>query len=159
VGQTELVERVFNIFPSEGLIKREEYGTLLVLCNSSHLTLQPRFCMNNESEFCCKDVSLQRQRQILIGEGNTYHGHTQYIPQESGSHKSGQIVQTFFDCLGYGRKLQSSTLSIPESSARADSETIISARYGPCIGAIYVAAIFSKNKGFMALYAKHPRSS
>jgi hypothetical protein len=31
VGQTELVERVFNIFPIEGLIKREEYGTLLVL--------------------------------------------------------------------------------------------------------------------------------
>jgi hypothetical protein len=28
-----------------------------------------------------------------------------------------------------------------------------------CIGAIYVTAIFSKNKGFMALYAKHhPRS-
>lgn len=60
---------------------------LWVLFNSSHLTLQPRFCMNYESEFCCKDESLQRQRQILIGEGNTYHGHTQYIPQESGSHK------------------------------------------------------------------------
>jgi hypothetical protein len=33
VGQTEelVFERVFNIFPIEGLIKRVEYGTLLVL--------------------------------------------------------------------------------------------------------------------------------
>lgn len=132
---------------------------LWVSFNSSHLTLQPRFCMNYESELCCKDVSLQRQRQILVGEGNTYHGHTQYIPQGSGSHKSGQIVQTIFWLLGYGTKLQSSTLSIAESSARADSETIFSPRFGPCIGAVYVTAIISKNKGFMALYAKHPRSS